>query len=252
MTKKDLRDGMIVEIRCGKRYLVMNGCRVARRVEGFISLENQRIDLTYPSDDYFTIDKVYANDNDVFDLRSMFENPGKLLWARTTTKEMTLEEIEKKLGYKVKLVDNASKDELRVGDKVRTTKSTDYSGCELFPVGTVCTIKKITENIHNLPYLLYDGEDDWWYSEDMFEPCNRDFKVGDVVRIRQWDDMEKEFGFGCDGDINCDGSFVVEMKNLCGRKCTIKDIYDNIVRLDFEDSTGDIYWQYTTSMIEHI
>lgn len=189
MTKKDLRDGMIVETRGGKRYLVMNGCRVARRVEGYIILENQRIDLTYPSDDYFTIDKVYANDNDVFDLRSMFENPGKLLWARTTTKEMTLEEIEKELGHKVKLVDTRP---------------------------------------------------------------NREFKVGDAVRIRQWDDMEKEFGVNWRGTIHCDGAFVVEMKNLCGRKCTIKDIIDNTVKLDFEDRTGDIHWKYTKDMIEHI
>lgn len=29
------------------------------------------------------------------------------------------------------------------------------------------------------------------------------FKVGDKVRIRSWEDMEKEFGVDSDGDIKC-------------------------------------------------
>lgn len=42
------------------------------------------------------------------------------------------------------------------------------------------------------------------------------YKVGDVVRIREWDDMENEFGLDCDGAIKCQGSFVISMKEFCG------------------------------------
>lgn len=192
MTKKDLKFGMVVEIETnGETNLAM----VTRSKSSDVCISGTKHwyplscvsdDLTYDND---IITKVYdvANYNDC--AYKLSTKDRILLWERTTTKEMTLEEIEKKLGFKVELVDTAVKHE---------------------------------------------------------------FKVGDTVRIRQWDDMEKEFGLDCEGDINCDGGFLIEMKNLCGRKCTIKDIFDNIVKLDFEDRTGDICWQYTTHMIEHI
>ena len=44
----------------------------------------------------------------------------------------------------------------------------------------------------------------------------REFEVGDLCRIRSWDDMEAEFGL-TDGDyIPCAFNFVVGMKHLCG------------------------------------
>lgn len=56
------------------------------------------------------------------------------------------------------------------------------------------------------------------------------FKVGDRVRIRQWDDMEREFGLDSDGDIDCRPYFTQLMRDdgLCGRTATIIDIYSNI------------------------
>ena len=80
----------------------------------------------------------------------------------------------------------------------------------------------------------------------------RKFEVGQKVKIRQWDDMEKEFGLNLIGSINCYRSFVETMKNFCGRIATIKEILsDGTVILDFEDKSANISsWEYSTDMIE--
>lgn len=47
----------------------------------------------------------------------------------------------------------------------------------------------------------------------------QDIKVGDRLRIRQWGDMEHEFGLDSDGNISCDASFTGTMRDdfhLCG------------------------------------
>lgn len=55
----------------------------------------------------------------------------------------------------------------------------------------------------------------------------RSFKVGDVCRIRAWDDMVEEFGFDADDAcIPCDYSFFDYMRYLCGETFTIKSIDD--------------------------
>lgn len=45
------------------------------------------------------------------------------------------------------------------------------------------------------------------------------YKVGDIVQIRQWDDMVKKFGVNYYGAIQCNNycSFVGEMKKYCGK-----------------------------------
>lgn len=49
-------------------------------------------------------------------------------------------------------------------------------------------------------------------------------KVGDTLRIRQWDDMEEEFGLDIDGDIQCQYEFTNEMKRLSGREVVVSGI----------------------------
>lgn len=82
------------------------------------------------------------------------------------------------------------------------------------------------------------------------------FKVGDRVRIRQWDDMAAEFG---DGDlINCRCNFVGAMRRFCGRTAEIFGLNDYEektdswrVELSFDDkSNGAENWSYSTHMIE--
>lgn len=82
----------------------------------------------------------------------------------------------------------------------------------------------------------------------------RNFKVGDKVRIRQWDDMVKEFG-GTDSQIQCSIGFLDDMKPLCGKIAKISGfkLIDGMeqVCLDFEDADEiDTDWYYSTDMLE--
>jgi TATA-box binding protein (TBP) (component of TFIID and TFIIIB) len=50
------------------------------------------------------------------------------------------------------------------------------------------------------------------------------YKDGDKVRIRSWEDMEKQFGLDRDGDINTSACFVKPMRKYCGKMLTISNI----------------------------
>lgn len=77
-----------------------------------------------------------------------------------------------------------------------------------------------------------------------------EFKVGDRVRIKSWEQMEKEFGMEF-GWIACKCRFNSEMRHLCGRTATISAINDYKVKLtDWSDDTGGLYWTISTDMIE--
>lgn len=79
-----------------------------------------------------------------------------------------------------------------------------------------------------------------------------EFKVGDKVRIRQWDDMVEEFGENY-GIINVGTEvFSYAMKYLCGKIAIIKATgANNHVHLEFKGNVDDTdYWVYTTDMIE--
>lgn len=82
------------------------------------------------------------------------------------------------------------------------------------------------------------------------------FKVGDRVRIRQWDDMVKEFGLinGCRIPFTktCGTTFTVDMKHLCGRTATITRIYYDTEEVDlaFDDNSGETCWYFFLGAIE--
>lgn len=80
------------------------------------------------------------------------------------------------------------------------------------------------------------------------------FKVGELVRIRQWDDMEKEFGTTgkC---IPCLVNFIKDMKPLCGKYAEIVRLRNNNsrVELKFFNCDGlEIGWMYSTDMLEKV
>ena len=79
------------------------------------------------------------------------------------------------------------------------------------------------------------------------------YKVGDKVRVRQWDDMVKEFGFFDDlkKDIDILGClFTNNMKKFCGSVVTISNIAsDNSRYLIKED---DQNWYWTDDMFENM
>ncbi len=77
----------------------------------------------------------------------------------------------------------------------------------------------------------------------------RQYKVGEVVQIRQWDDMAREFGVTSYDAIICNHcSFVPEMKKYCGKRLII-------VAISY--STNNYYylndaptWTFTSDMFE--
>ena len=81
------------------------------------------------------------------------------------------------------------------------------------------------------------------------------FKVGELVRIRQWDDMEKEFGTDGYGSVACNLYFTESMKPLCGKYAEIVSLDENnvVVELKFFNCDGlNTSWGYSKDMIEKV
>lgn len=83
------------------------------------------------------------------------------------------------------------------------------------------------------------------------------FKAGELVRIRQWDDMAKEFGRNSLGTINTQQGFLRKMKPLCGKYAEITKLdKENMVLLKFFNCEGLEYlteaYGFDTDMIEKV
>ena len=77
------------------------------------------------------------------------------------------------------------------------------------------------------------------------------YKVGDKVRVRQWDDMVKEFGTDEAGRINQKSVvFTEEMKKFCGGVYEICSVLERIYLL--KDGAKTIRWYFTDQMLEDI
>ena len=88
-----------------------------------------------------------------------------------------------------------------------------------------------------------------------------DIKIGDVMRVRQWDDMAKDAlhvdGYSIrfsDNDIR----FLVSMRGICGRIFTVSDIntslvgtpiYSSLERVEGIEGDPWTYW-ITANMLE--
>jgi hypothetical protein len=116
MTKQDLRTGMLVTVRCGEKYMVFldslsyfasrKNALVDLTGTGWLNLDDYENDLTIKNgQNQWDIVKVstpkfptdvmrYADENRNFTTR----------WEREEPKELTVSEIEKLLGYPVKIV----------------------------------------------------------------------------------------------------------------------------------------------------
>lgn len=83
---------------------------------------------------------------------------------------------------------------------------------------------------------------------------DEDIHIGDVLRIRQWDDMVDEFGLKPSGDIGCGGVFVKNMKCLCGKQFTVSSVEYGNYRSDerVERIIGQCrkMWRITADMLE--
>ncbi len=79
-----------------------------------------------------------------------------------------------------------------------------------------------------------------------------DLVVGKRYRIRQWNDMEREFGSYISGGLN--NGFSEAMRPLCGKTATLNIVIGKYVRLFcWTDCDGlDTEWNFNADMLEEI
>lgn len=80
------------------------------------------------------------------------------------------------------------------------------------------------------------------------------FNVGDMVRVRDWEDMVEEFGISKDAmDIPCDAVFVYSMKDFCGEVYTITSAFEGNGGHDayYLEGCGDekVKWEFSNDML---
>lgn len=91
-----------------------------------------------------------------------------------------------------------------------------------------------------------------------------EIKIGDVLRIRQWDDMKEEFGER-NGHIRTpDLMFVNNMRRLCGKTFTVSKsmpygasemlLYrsEEGVEVTRDDESNQPFWYITAYMLERV
>lgn len=78
------------------------------------------------------------------------------------------------------------------------------------------------------------------------------YKIGDRVRVRQWDEMEKEFGLDPKGDISCDLIFVKDMREYCGKVFTVRNAFSQIYHLDGCETNFGFWWGFSDDMLEPV
>ena len=82
-----------------------------------------------------------------------------------------------------------------------------------------------------------------------------DIHIGDRLRIRQWEDMELEFGLSNLGDIKCEYYFAKNMRYLCGRPFTIRAEETGYQSEEREELCHDApggRWKISADMLEPI
>ncbi len=70
-------------------------------------------------------------------------------------------------------------------------------------------------------------------------------KVGDIVEVKTWDELAKEFGIDFTGAITHEFGFVKSMKKFCGKKLRIEKI--DIDTFYLEDGEG---WCFAIDMFK--
>lgn len=78
------------------------------------------------------------------------------------------------------------------------------------------------------------------------------YKVGDKVRVRQWDDMAKEFGECLDAIDTPFCFFVSSMKVYCGLVYEIDEVYGRCYELKSNEKPDIKKWYFTDDMLESV
>ena len=163
MTKSDLKNGMVVELRNGKRFLIVNDLGIGKdsciKLDGLVGYDENLYDII--GDSTFDITKIYISSGRTF--KNLFDNKSlSLIWEREEKEER--EEI--KVGDKVKVINNGycfdeyyDWVEENINNRELKLKF-DYGN--VLPNGTICEVLHI--NKHN---GSYNSDDTLAYIQDI-------------------------------------------------------------------------------------
>lgn len=70
------------------------------------------------------------------------------------------------------------------------------------------------------------------------------YKAGDIVRVRDWDDMEKQYGLDDGGNIHIYPYFTKDMKQYCGKDYKVSTVFKE--SYNFEGAED---WVFTDEML---
>ena len=77
------------------------------------------------------------------------------------------------------------------------------------------------------------------------------FKVGDRVKVRSWEDMEKQYGLDAYGNINTPSNpFVTSMREYCGKVATISTVDEDYHGYSTYTIKNGSIWDFTDAMFE--
>ena len=76
------------------------------------------------------------------------------------------------------------------------------------------------------------------------------FKIGDKVKICEWDYMEKKYGLNCWGGIKVPYDFTTEMKKYCGTVRTIKGVYTGTHGTYYRMKEDEYFLYWSEEMFE--
>ena len=90
--------------------------------------------------------------------------------------------------------------------------------------------------------------EEWKNKYKLKEQSKMKYKIGDKVKVRSWNDMEKEFGLNEYGNINNKyPTFVKQMRQFCGEIVTIYKIFSDSYSIE-----EDYNFSWTDEMFEDI
>lgn len=108
MSKNDLQLLYLVVTRDGRKWLVAQSTKekvlVCNDNDIWISIDDYNSDLTIENAPHLDIMKVYSCSRYASCSLHCDRCDRDLIWEREEVKEMTLEQVEKELGYKIKIV----------------------------------------------------------------------------------------------------------------------------------------------------
>lgn len=120
-------------------------------------------------------------------------------------------------------------------------------------------LAEIVGREHQYYTLKFDGEveDIFIFSEQMFSNVyDKEIRVGDWVRIKTWNELNRKFKRYANGHILCDGvGFVHSMKEYSGMIVQVEGIQGKLVYLGKNPvfiRKGGRVWSWSVGMVEKV